>query len=456
MARTNTNTGSGGGTFSGSLATNQVAFGSAANTIAGNNDLTFNNNTKVFDLKGTFKQDLTYLTNHYKAEASADLFSVGAPGVGLYAGPNSIINPAGSGAVFGAINLSGNFISQTSSYNATYDVNATNNASGGGFSYIAQNKVTNADSGFSAAADGTAQIHSSNNLTKNEEFLLNYGDETARLRNNANTREAIHVRMDYNLPQKTAFNWNAASDTATSTITHNGSFASNTTYITTDYTVDDFDPLVPDNTIAAFTDVTPTTIAIQMPSAADFLNREIGIYNVGQDMNSLQPVRVSFVGTEFNGITNSDYIQSVPFEFKLYKAVRDNLGSPIWILKYTNKTLDGYKFYNYDSPAVIALPNDAITYGFGEDSTTMGSPTLDISTVSAPNIPYGTKLTVKDIGSNASVMNIIIDGGSDEIIDVNSVTSSVIINRDGGSYTLQKMYNAVTNRTFWMVISKVM
>jgi hypothetical protein len=407
----------------------------------------------LLTVNGSLKQDLTYLTNHYKTEASSDLFGIGAPGVGIYAGPNSIIAPSGSGAVLAAVNSSGNFLAQMSSYTANYEATATSNGVTGAFSYNAIDKTNNFDSGITADVS-QVKINASNNLTKNNEFVINWSDETARLRNNANTNEAIHTTLEYNAPQKTAFNWNTAAP-QTSTITHNGSFASNTTYVTADYTVDDSNPLVPDNTIAVFTDITPTAIAIQMPSAADFLDREIGIYNVGQDMNSLQDVRVSFVGTEFNGVVNQDRINAVPYEFKLYKAVRNDVGTPIWILKYTNRTLNGYKFFNYDASAVIAGTEDGITYGFGEDSTTIGSPTMDISSTSAPNIPLGTTLTVKDIGNNASVMNIIIDAGTDEIIDRNSINPTLVLNTNGGSYTLQKMYNSVNGRTYWMVIASV-
>lgn len=405
----------------------------------------------LLTVNGSLKQDLTYLTNHYKTEASSDLFGVGAPGVGMYAGPNSIVASSGTGAVFGAVNLGGNFITQMSSYNATYDINATNSASGGGFSYIAQDKVNNFDSGMSASAGGTVQIHSSNNLTKNNEFLINWGDETARLRNNANTNEAIHTTLEHNLPQKTVFNWTSGAP-ITSTVTHNGSFASATTYVDDDYLVDSYDPLVPDNTIGVFTDVKGGPIAIEMPSAADFLDREIGVYNVGSRMNTLYGIRMSFVGTEFNGTSNEDNIEAVPFEFKLYKAVRSPVGTPIWILKYTNKHLDGYKLFNYDSPAVVASPEDGITYGFGEDVTTVGTPTLDISTISAPNIPYGTKLTVKDIGNLAGTFNINIDAGLDTILAENYTGNNILINKNGGSLTLQKMYNSVDGRIYWLVI----
>lgn len=426
--------------------------GSAAKTIKEFANFKFDGITAT--LAATLKQDLTYLTNHYKVEASSDLFGVGAPGVGMYAGPNPIIAPSGSGAAFAAVNSSGNFLAQMTSYTSNYEATATSNGSTGAFSYNAIDKIKNYDSGITANPT-QVKINSSNNLTKNNEFLINWTDDTARLRNNANTNEAIHTTLEYNAPQKTAFNWNPGAP-QTSTVTHNGSFASNTTYVTADYVVDSNDPLVPDNTLAVFTDIFGGPIAIQMPSAADFLGREIGIYNVGQNMNSIFEVRVSFVGTEFQGVINEDAIMAVPYEFKLYKAVRNSSGSPIWIIKYTNKTLDGYKLYNYDSPAVIACPEDAVTYGFGEDPSTIGSPTLDISSISAPNIPYGTKLTVKDIGNNASVMNINIDAGTDQIIDLNAVANNVLIDRDGGSYTLQKMYNGFNAHTYWMVISKVM
>ena len=434
----------------GSHVVNGVAVGgSAARSIKEFSNFTFDGSTAL--LNTTFKQDFTYLTNHYKTESSSNLFGIGAPGVGMYVGPNSIVNPSGSGAALAVVNSSGNFIAQMSSYNSTYDISATNSASGGGFSYIAQDKVNNFDSGISASAGGTVQMHSSNNLTKNDEFLINYGDETARLRNNANTNEAIHTTLEYNLPQKTVFNWTSGSP-ITSTVTHNGSFASATTYVDDDYLVDDYDPLVPDNTIAVFTDVKGGPIAIQMPSAADFLDREIGVYNVGSRMNTLYGVRMIFAGTEFNGTSNEDSIEAVPYQLKLYKAVRSSAGVPIWILKYTNKYIDGYKLFNYDTPSVVAGPEDGITYGFGEDVSTMGSPTLDISTASAPNIPYGTKLTVKDIGFQAATYNINIDAGSDTIIDTNYTGNNILIDRDGGHITLQKMFNASDSRIYWLVI----
>lgn len=416
-------------------------------------------NTYSLDITGMLSSTFSGTTSGVTSSLSHgnNLFGItGFNGSGTFAGDGATPGTSTNGSVNISGISGGKYYNEYFTFSPSFYVTGLANSADGNYLHEVIN-LSAGNKGSTYLTSRSAEIKTTTGAGGINRVIVDLSSESTSVENTDATTENYAVRAYTPLGgiQKIGFNIPKASAALTSTVTDNGSFASNVTYVSADYTVDSQDSSVPDNTIAVFTDILGGTISITMPSAANFIGREIGIYNVGQDMNSLQDVRVSFVGTEFQGTLGEDYISATPYELKLYKSVKDHTGTPIWILKYTNRTLNGYKFYNYDTPSVIAGTEDGITYGFGEDSSTVGSPTMDISSASAPNIPLGTTLTVKDIGGKASVMNIVIDAGTDDIIQRNVIIPTLVLNTDGGSYTLQKMYNSVDGRTYWMVIAVV-